>query len=81
MISTVTTTTVTTVTTVTAAVFGGLSLLAIVFLLGMFISKEVVSASEESRWQSLSKGLNLAIIPLLLGFLLIAVVKIIEVLR
>ena len=78
MISTVTTTTV---TTVTAAVFGGLSLLAIVLLLGMFISKEVVNASEESRWRSLSKGLNLAIIPLLLGFLLIAVVKIIEVLR
>ena len=78
VISTVTTTTV---TTVTAAVFGGLSFLAIILLLGMFVSKEVVSSSEESRWQALSKGLNLAIIPLLLGFLLIAVVKIIEVLH
>ena len=81
MISTVTTTTVTTVTTVTAAVLGGLSLLTVVMLLGMFISKEVVSSSEESRWRSFSKALNLALIPLLLGFLLIAAVKILEVLR
>jgi hypothetical protein len=81
VISTVTTTTVTTVTTVTAAVFGGLSLLAVVLLLGMFISKEVVGSSEGSRWQALSKALNLAIIPLLLGFLLIAAVKIIETLH
>ena len=56
-------------------------MLAIVILLGLFVSKEVVSASQDSRWQSLSKGLNLALIPLLLGFLLIAVVKIVEVLR
>ena len=81
MISTVTTTTVTTVTTVTAAVLGGLSLLTVVMLLGMFISKEVVSSSEDSRWQAFSKALNLAIIPLLLGFLLIAVVKFIEVMQ
>jgi sulfite exporter TauE/SafE len=81
VISTVTTATVTTVTTVTAAVLGGLSLLTVVMLLGMFISKEVVSSSEESRWRSFSKGLNLALIPLLLGFLLIAAVKVLEVLH
>ena len=58
-----------------------MSLLTVVMLLGMFISKEVVSASEDSRWQAFSKALNLAIIPLLLGFLLIAAVKVIEILH
>lgn len=75
MISTVTT------TTVAAAVLGGLSLLAVLMLFGMLISKEVVSVSENSRLQKLSKALNLAIVPLLLGLLLIAVMKVIEVLR
>lgn len=78
MISTVTSTTI---TTVTAAVFGGFGLLAVLMLLGMLISKEVVGASEEPRWQALGKALNIAVIPLLLGFLLIAVVKIIELLH
>ena len=55
--------------------------MTVVMLLGMFISKEVVSSSEDSRWQAFSKALNLAIIPLLLGFLLIAVVKFIEVMQ
>lgn len=81
MISTVTTTTVTTVTTATVAVIAGLSLLAIVMLLGMLISKEVVSVSDRPRLQALSKALNVAIIPLLLGFVLIAVVQIINVLQ
>lgn len=56
-------------------------MLTVVMLLGMFISKEVVSSSEDSRWRAFSKSLNLAIIPLLLGFILIAVVKVLEVLR
>jgi len=50
-------------------------------LLGMLISKEVAGTSEEPRWQALGKALNIAVIPLLLGFLLIAVVKIIELLH
>jgi hypothetical protein len=81
MISTVTTTTVTTVTTATVAVVAGLSALAVVLLLGILISKEVVSASDHPRLASLSKVLNVAIVPLLLGFLLIAGVKIFEVLH
>lgn len=81
MISTVTTTTVTTITTVTAAVLGGLSFLAVVMLLGMLISKEIVSVGENPRLQALSKALNVAIVPLLLGFLLIAAMKVLEVLR
>lgn len=81
MISTVTTTTVTTVTTATVAVLAALSLLAIVTLLSLLISKEVVSVSDRPRLKALSHALNVAIVPLLMGFLLIAVVKVAEVLR
>jgi hypothetical protein len=81
MISTVTTTTVTAVTTATVAIVSGLSLLALVTLLGLLVSKEVVSASDQPRLRTLSKVLNVAIVPLLLGFLFIAVVNILEVLR
>jgi uncharacterized membrane protein len=81
MISTVTTTTVTTVTTATVAMIAGLSLLAIVMLLGFAISKEVVSVSDQPHLQALSKVLNVALVPLLLGFLLIAAVNILEVLH
>lgn len=81
MISTVTTTTVTAVTTATVAIVAGLSLLAIVLLLAMLVSKEIVSASDRPRLQLLSKALNVAIVPLLLGFLFIAAVNIIQVLQ
>ncbi|MGD8794442.1 MAG: hypothetical protein PVF47_17965 [Anaerolineae bacterium] len=81
MISTVTTTTVTTVTTATAGIVAGLSLLAVVMLLGMLISKELVSAGEKPRFEALGKALNVAIVPLLMGFLLIVAVKVFEILR
>jgi hypothetical protein len=79
MISTVTTTTVTTITAISGALLGGLSFLTIVMLLGMLISKEVVSQSP--RLQALNKALNVAIVPLLLAFLLIAAVRVLEVLH
>ena len=66
--------------TATVAVIAGLSMLAVTLLLGMLISKEVVSASDHPRLAGLSKALNVAIVPLLLGFLLIAGIKILEVL-
>jgi len=81
MISTVTTTTVTTVTTATIAVLGGLSLLAILMLLGMLISKELVSVSDRPRLKAFGYALNVAIVPLLLAFVLVVVVKVAEVLR
>jgi hypothetical protein len=80
MISTVTTTTFTIVSSATVAVAAGLSLLAILALLGVLIPKEIVSVSDHPRLQALSRVLNVAIVPLLLGFLLIAVIKILEVL-
>jgi hypothetical protein len=81
MISTVTTATVTTVTTATIAVLGSLSLLAIVMLLGMMISKELVSVSDRPRLKAFGSTLNVAIVPLLLAFVLVVVVKVAEVLR
>ncbi len=79
MISTVTTTTVTTVTTVALA--ASLGLIAIVVLLALLIQKEVLSSSTSARAQALSRALNVAIVPLLMGFAFIAVVKVMEVLR
>jgi hypothetical protein len=79
MISTVTTSTVSTVTTMAFA--GALALLAILALLIFLIQKEIASASDDSRLQTFSKVLNIAIVPLLFGFIFIAVVKVAEVLR
>jgi hypothetical protein len=78
MISTVTTTTVSTVTTVALA--ASLGLIAIVVLLILLIQKEVLSASTSARARSLSRALNVAIVPLLMAFGFIAVVKVLEVL-
>jgi len=79
MISTVTTTTVSTVTSVALA--ASLGLIAIVVLLGLLIQKEVLTASTHPRAQALSRVLNTALVPLLIGFAFTAVVKVAEVLR
>ena len=79
MISTVTTTTVSTVTSVALA--ASLGLIAIVVLLALLIQKEVLTASTSPRARALSRVLNTAIVPLLMGFGFIAVVKVLEVLR
>jgi hypothetical protein len=81
MISTVTTTTVTTVTTATVALAAGLSLLSILTLLAVLIPKEIASASDHPRLQALGRVLNVAIVPLLMGFVVIAIVKVMEILR
>ena len=79
MISTVTTSTVTTVTTVALA--GSVALIEIVFLFMMLVQKEVTTASEDNRMNKLGKALNIAIIPLLIAFAVLAFVKLSEVLR
>lgn len=78
MISTVTTTTVTTVAT--AALATSLTLVAVVALLLLLIQKEIISAASDSRVKVLSIILNIAIVPLLLSFAFIVVVKVVEVL-
>lgn len=81
MISTVTTTTVTTVTTATVTVLAGLAFFAVLTLLGVLISKEIVSSGQEPRLRSLSRALNVAAVPLLIAFLLIAAVQIFQVIH
>ena len=81
MISTVTTTTVTTVTTATVAVIAELSLVAIVVLLVLLIAKEVVSASDRPLLKMFGRALSVAVVPLLMGFVLIAAVRVFEVLH
>jgi hypothetical protein len=78
MVSTVTAATVTTIATASAAVQDALSFLAIVMLLGMLVVKEIIS--ENPRFQALNRALNVALVPLMLAFLLIAGTKINELL-
>jgi len=80
LISTVTTTTVTTVTTATVSVIANLSLVAIVTLLGMLIAKEVVSASDRPILKALGRVLSVAVVPLLMGFVMIAAFRVFDVL-
>lgn len=83
MISTVTTSTITTVTTVALVV--SVELVAIIALLIFLIQKEVFSFTRSEQAKSvgvfLGKVLNVAIVPLLVSFAFIVVVKVMEVLR
>lgn len=79
MISTVTTTTVTTVTT--TALAASLSLVAVIALLVLLIQKEVLSGAETKRAQTLSRVLNVVVIPLLLSFGFIVFVNVSQLLR
>lgn len=87
MISTVTTTTVTTIASTTMA--AGLGLLATLGLIFLLIAKELAGAGAQSNHvageltlpYAFDRVLNVAIIPLLIVFSFIVVVKVLEVLR
>ena len=76
MISTVTTTTVTTITSIVTA--GSLAVVGILMLLVLLIQKELASSSDSRFAVTLRRFLNVAIVPLLLGFIYIVAVKVIE---
>lgn len=76
MTSTVTTTTVTTVTT---AFFASLALIVAVTLVFLLIKKELLSSATHPLAVSLRRALNVAIVPLLLAFGMIAVVSVLQV--
>ena len=82
MISTVTTT-VTTITTIALA--ASIQLVAIIALLVFLIQKEMFSFTSTPRAKAvgtfLSKVLNIAIVPLLVSFVFIVIVKVAEVLQ
>jgi hypothetical protein len=77
MISTVTATTISAVTTVAlAASFG---LIVVITLLSLLIQKELVTTADTPRAKALNRALNVAIVPLLMAFLMLAVVRIVTV--
>ena len=79
MISTVTTSTVSTVTTATLA--GTVALIGILVLLVLLIQKELASATTGTRFQILTKVLNIGIVPLLIAFGMVVFSRITEILR
>jgi hypothetical protein len=79
MISTVTTSTVSTVTT--AALAGSVALIGILVLLVLLVQKELSSAAVGTRFEALSKHLNIGIVPLMIAFAMVVVARIAEVLR
>jgi len=80
LISTVTTSTVTIATNLTAAGIAQLALVAVVTLLGMLIAKEVVSASDRPILKAFGRALSVAVVPLLMGFVMIAAFRVFDVL-
>lgn len=78
MISTVTTTTVTTIVTLTSG--ASLGVLATMFLISLLGTKEIAENNKHKTIKALGQRLNVCILPLLIVFMLIAVLKTLEVL-
>ncbi|HAG08849.1 MAG TPA: hypothetical protein DCK87_04700 [Desulfotomaculum sp.] len=89
MISTVTTTTTTVTTVASTTMAAGLGLIATLVLIAGLITKELTGAWVSPTGkagtitlpQAVDRNLNLVIVPLLLTFALIVVVKVLEVLH
>ena len=77
MITTITTSTVSSITSV-AGLSAGLAFVAIVCLVCLLMQKETLTASTTATGRTLSRALNVAILPLLLGFGMILVTKLAE---
>jgi hypothetical protein len=78
MISTVTTSTVSSITS--AALFGALGAIGTVTLVSLLLQRELVSISNDARLVRLQRVLSIAIWPLIVVFILIAIAKAIEIL-
>ena len=79
MSSTVTTTTVTTITSVTnVALVASLSLVLIVTLFIFLLQREILVVPGSGRLAAWRKALDATIVPLVMAFGLIAIVRVIE---
>ena len=78
MISSVTTSTVSTITS--AASIAAFGLVAILTLIAFVVVKELASSGNDARLQTLSRILNIAIVPLLMVFVAIVANKVVQVL-
>lgn len=79
MVLSIATTTVSTVTS-TAAFAASLGVIAVLLLVSLAMAKEFANATEAPRLQRFGRGLNVAIIPLLMVFTAIVAAKLVEVL-
>ena len=81
MITTVTTSTITTVTTIAALGWtAGIGAAAVVALIGFLTTKELASASLSPSRQLIASFFNVSIVPMIMVFAVIVVVKIVAVL-
>jgi hypothetical protein len=78
MISTVTTTTVSAIASTTVLV-ASLSLIAILTLLALLIQKDLTTAVSGARARTLGRVLNIAILPLLMIFAFMVLVRLAEI--
>ena len=79
MVSTVTTSTISTITTTVG--FGiGLGVVAAIALIAFLCTRELAAASKDSKHRSMAKSLDVVIVPLVIAFAMIVVMKIAEVL-
>ena len=79
MVSTITSTTVSILTT--SAIAGSLATIGMLVLIALLVQKEIVLGVRDSRKHQLSRALNIGILPLLIAFFLIVVLKVVEVLN
>ena len=79
MISTVTITAVSFISK--SAIAGSIAWIGMLILVALLVQKELVSASDDSRSQQLSRVMNVGILPLLLVFVMIVFFKIVEALN
>ena len=71
----------TTFTTVSSTFAGPLAIVVTLLLLALLVQKEMTSVAKDSRTWKLGRALSIAIVPLLIAFILIAAVRLIEILH
>ncbi len=77
VISSITTTAVSAVTS-TEGFAASLGVIAVLLLISLVVTKELTSDTDAPRLQRFGRGLNVAIIPLLMGFTAIVAAKVVE---
>jgi hypothetical protein len=81
MISTVTVSTISTVTAMAALGFTAkIGIAAVVVLIACMVTKELTGARLSSSYQTVSRFLNVAIVPMIMVFAVIIGIKVMEVL-
>ncbi|MGA2158555.1 MAG: hypothetical protein WB588_03350 [Dehalococcoidia bacterium] len=77
----ITTVTISTITIVAASsVVAGIGIFASIFLIGLLAGREILHAGSDSRHKLLARSLAVGIIPLLIGFVVIVILKVVEIL-